>query len=172
MLTALVLGGAATVWDDAAAALDMFDPGMVLAVNDIAARWTGQVDYLVTLHPEKLPMWQAQRLRRGMNGPATVAHEPPADVVMDYRFPGMNASGSSGLFAVKVALEAGADRVVLAGVPMTPTPHFFDAGHWGERESFAGAWEIALPHIAGRVRSLSGWTRELLGAPTPDWLGG
>lgn len=150
----------------------MFEPDLTLAVNDVAACWAGQIDYLVTLHPEKLPRWQAERLRQGWNEPATVAHEPPADVLMDYRFPGMNASGSSGLFAVKVALEAGADRVVLAGVPMTATPHFFDAGHWGERESFAAAWEIALPSIRDRVRSMSGWTRALLGAPSPDWLGG
>jgi hypothetical protein len=27
-----------------------------------------------------------------------------------------------------------------------------------------------MPHIKDRVRSLSGWTRDLLGPPTPDWL--
>jgi len=27
------------------------------------------------------------------------------------------------------------------------------------------AWENAAPLLAGRVRSLSGWTKQLLGAP-------
>jgi hypothetical protein len=86
----------------------------------------------------------------------------------------MNASGSSGLFAVKVALEAGAERVVLAGVPLVASARHVErpVGPWHERDSFVDAWHIAEPHIAGRVKSMSGWTREFLGSVTEDWLAG
>jgi hypothetical protein len=94
--------------------------------------------------------------------------------VLDYRWPGMTLSGSSGLFAVKAALEVlGADRVVLAGVPMSTDQRHFNKGEpWAKGAPYLDAWRIALPFIRDRVRSLSGFTRDLLGAPTPDWLTG
>jgi len=83
----------------------------------------------------------------------------------------MNASGSSGLYAVKLALEAGADKVVLAGVPMSAeAAHFFSPEPWQEVGGFIDAWSIVHPRLQHTVRSMSGWTRERLGAPTPDWL--
>lgn len=184
MKTALVLGGAATVWDDAAAALDLGKPDIVVACNDISARWAGPVDYMVTLHPEKLLGWQDERRRRGYSEPAfVVSHEKPegfeagrayprVDFAVDYRWPGMEGSGSSGLFAVKVALTA-ADRVILAGVPMDPAAaHFFHPARWAEWESFTDAWHRAMPFIKDRVRSMGGWTADLLGRPTTEWLAG
>jgi hypothetical protein len=29
-----------------------------------------------------------------------------------------------------------------------------------------------MPHIKDKVRSMSGWTKELLGEPPPEWLNG
>lgn len=182
--TALILGGANTVWEDSAKALKLFTPDIVVAANDISARWSGPIDYQVTLHPEHLLRWQTERRLRGYSEPRTVvAHEKPTffeggkqypriDFAMSYLWPGMNASGSSGLFAAKVALTE-ADRVVLAGVPMTvESAHFYHTARWNERDSFIEAWKIAMPFIKDRVRSMSGWTQELLGEPTPAWLNG
>lgn len=173
-----MLGGAACVWNDAAAALDLFAPDLVVAANDIGARWVGLIDAWVTLHPEKMERWRAARERRGLP-PARehIGHfgrfeDPGIDRRIDHLWPG-TTSGSSGLFAAKVALELGADRVVLAGVPLTVDgAHFFDPRPWTDRAGFVRGWQTALPHIKDRVRSLSGWTRELLGAPTPAWLAG
>lgn len=171
-----MLGGAACVWTDSAAALDLFSPDIVVAVNDIGARWTGRLDYWCSLHPDKMPRWRKQRMERGLkHAECHVGHEwtDSIDKVTDYRWPGMTSSGSSGLFAVKVALEAGADRTVLAGVPMkAEQAHFFNGAAWAERDSFIAGWEAALPYIKDKVRSYSGWTRELLGEPTPAWLRG
>ncbi len=41
---------------------------------------------------------------------------------------------------------------------------------WGDAPHYREAWTDALPEIAGRARSMSGWTRDLLGAPTADWI--
>jgi hypothetical protein len=37
-------------------------------------------------------------------------------------------------------------------------------------ESYRKGWERKLPDIKDRVRSMSGWTKELLGKPTKGWL--
>lgn len=176
MTSALILGGAVGVWDDAGTALDLFKPDLIIAVNDIGTRWAGRLTHYATLHPEHMQRWRKERMGRGFSQAGEHIGHNMADGIdraADYRFPGMNASGSSGLFAVKIAIDEGCERVVLAGVPMqAKQAHFFNTAHWTDRDSFASAWEIALPHIKDKVRSMSGWTKELLGAPTPAWLRG
>lgn len=171
----LVLGGAKSVWRDASAATDLADPDLIVAVNDIGSVWPDRLDIWATLHPEKMADWREQRRSNGHTGAREhVAHErwSGVDRLTPYQWPGMNASGSSGLYAVKVALEAGASRVVLAGIPMSAGAHFNREGPWNDLGSFTEAWKIALPRLRDAVRSMSGWTRELLGAPTPEWLAG
>jgi len=170
MSLAVVLGGASGGLDELAS-LPRFDA--VFAVNDAAADYAGPLAAFVTLHHEHLPRWLGKRRAAGLPDPGEViAHveAPHVTRVVDYRWPGMNASGSSGLFAAKVALEAG-HRVVLCGVPMDPKrAHYFDPAPWTEVDQFRAAWEIALPRLRERVRSMSGWTAEILGKPAPDWL--
>lgn len=108
----------------------------------------------------------------------------------DYRFPGMNASASSGIFAAKVAIDDGFERIVLAGIPMTK-----EAGHflpktknvdgeirstiWNHLDNFASGnpkipkgFELALPFMRGKVKSMSGYTAQVLGTPDRAWLEG
>ena len=84
--------------------------------------------------------------------------------------------GTSGLYAVQIALEElGFDGVILAGVPIDA-----DAGTMAPEHSlmtdadrvnrYRPEWHLAFPSIGERTRSMSGWTRELLGEPTPEWL--
>jgi len=174
---ALILGGASCVWDDAAAAMELCEPDAVFAVNDIGTRWARPIRAWCSLHPERMQRWRAERGRRGF--PAAFEHighergHPGIDRVTSYLWPGMNASGSSGLFAVKVAMEAGYDRIILAGIPMQAEgAHFFNPASWGEVASFTEAWRIARPRLTGKVHSMSGWTKELLGYPSAEWLAG
>ena len=77
--------------------------------------------------------------------------------------------GTSGLFACFVGLLLGYTRIVLAGIPCDNTPHYFDPLPYGgklDRESPAALWLWARDHVFhGRVTSLSGRTRDWLGAP-------
>lgn len=157
--------------------MGLCEPDAVFAVNDIGTRWTGTLRAWVTLHPEHMAKWRAERAERGFpDASEHVGHEmgqPGIDRATSYLWPDMNASGSSGLFAVKVAMEAGFDRIILAGIPMQAEgAHFFNSASWGEVASFTEAWKIALPLIAPHVRSMSGWTKELLGYPSAEWLAG
>lgn len=184
MTSAVILGGAASVWDDHERAREIGRFDATIAVNDALAHYPGEVEIAATLHPEKLSDWLAARDAAGYSPPTIIAAHKgntqvgrrnacPVDYVTDYRWPGMSASGSSGLFAVKVAIEHGFERIVLCGVPMQADGrHFFDARPWSEVNSFTEAWKAALPRINGATRSMSGWTRQLLGAPTPEWLAG
>lgn len=183
--TALVVGGAACVWDDLTIALREYRPALVFVVNDIGTVYSDRIDFWVSLHPEKLLNWQTLRRQNGLNDdyltytyepcqPGLVpGGDPRVDKWLDYRYPGMTGSGSSGLLAVKAAQAEGCDRIVLAGVPLTTKErHFFSRDLWHERDQFAEAWKIAYPHLRDSVRSLSGWTKELLGSPTPTWFAG
>ena len=173
--TALVLGGASSVWDDAAEALHLFRPDAIAAVNDIGTRWAGRLDIWATLHPEHFVKWAPARAANGFTPARThIAHEDGwrVDSIEDYRWPGMNASGSSGLYAVKVLMDRGFDRIVLAGVPMQASgAHFFNTSVWNEVSAFTSAWLDQRFRLLGVVKSMSGWTRESLGAPDADWLG-
>jgi hypothetical protein len=62
---------------------------------------------------------------------------------------------------------------MLAGIPMTSEGgRYDDKKQWPEAIVQRRAWEAHKPELLGRVKSFSGWTRELLGEPTAEWLRG
>lgn len=179
MSTALILGGARCVWDDFKAAVEIGEFDGVVACNDVGAVWPGPLDAWVSLHPRKFGPWAKRRADLGLPlCERLIGHlesrndAAPVTERLEFRFPGQQAPGSSGLFAAKVALiDLGFDRAVLAGVPMTA-----DEGNiardrpWQDANIYWRGWREALPQIRDRLRSMSGWTAELLGRPDADWL--
>lgn len=184
MRTALVLGCANCLWDDYAAALKLFTPDTIYCVKLAGVHWRGGRFIWVGLHPEFMDDYEAQRAHNGLHKDYEIVAPLKGEVGMhgekgkitrrvSYRYPDMNASSSSGGYGAKVALDDGHDRVVLAGVPMTvETGHFARGKPWVGRGSFMIGFEKSIPYWAGRVRSMSGWSKEILGEPTPEWLGG
>lgn len=175
MTTALVLGGAACTQQDWEAALALGEFDFVVACNDVGAIWPHRLDAWVSLHPEKLGQWRDQRRANGH--PEAARYMTHGDYMpswaepTEFRFPGQGQSGSSGLFAVKVALmELGADRAVLAGIPLERSSHFFDRDRWEAAVGYREAWEALRPCYRARMRSMSGWTAQFLGTPTADWI--
>ena len=74
------------------------------------------------------------------------------------------------MLAVVVARYLGYDKKVLAGCPMLPEQaHYHNTKPWKDFIHYKHVWETN-EHIKADVRSMSGWTREHLGAPTTDWL--
>lgn len=154
-------------------AMGEFD--FVIACNDVGAIWPGHLSAWVSLHPEKMGQWRDQRRANGhpeaarymSHGDNLPSWMEPAE----FRFHGQDRSGSSGLFAVKVALmELGADRAVLAGIPLERSSHFFDRERWEAAVGYRAAWEALRPCYRARMRSMSGWTAQFLGTPTADWI--
>jgi len=178
MKTAIILGGAACVWEDMEAALALGTYDATIATNDTLAYHSGEVDYAVSLHPQKYAGWLDERQRKDFPRPKCVVTFPEyskggcvkIDLFVNYKWPGMAKSGSSGLFAVKVALDQGFKKIVLCGIPMTLQPHFFGAKDWKDSDKFWPAWETMQDKFKTETRSMSGRTMELLGCPTKEWL--
>lgn len=172
----LCIGGASCVWDDMDALRRIYGQPwdcLVVVANDIGTLYPYRVDHWVTCHSDKLVGWAEERRLNGFSdgyktwgtGKGTVGE----------RLEPYSRTGSGGL-AVRVALEKlEADRVVLVGIPLTKTPHFYGGEDWEGADSHWAAWQReydknrAMRHF---VRSMSGRTRDLFGQPTRGWLYG
>lgn len=168
--TALILGGADTLYSDVAAFGRGFDGTVVC--NDAGVHWPGKVDAWVSMHPEKFGEWTEGREVRGFPAAGMlVSHIQPrrgprVDLVTGWAWDETHGAGSSGLFAAKVALvDLGFDMAVLCGIPLTPTPHFFRSKAWKIAPDYQEVWRGLPEDFRARMRSMSGWTREFLGAP-------
>lgn len=175
---AFVLGGAVCVWDDLLAAQDLCSPDVVLAVNDMGVDYPDELDYLVSYHSNMIPRWVRLRKERGLPPPAALwtgkalsRHAPQSIKQHDSR------GGSSGLLATQIALDAAkATHVILIGVPMDSTMRHYHDNHkgqqWKDGKHYHGHWWHRKDSFNDRVRSMSGWTKKLLGEPTARWLKG
>jgi hypothetical protein len=141
---------------------------VVFAGNDMIEHFPDKIDHAITLHPDKLYLWQGARRNRGFEMPERVwAHRSFNNVTNWTR----DWQGSTGLFAAKVARENGHTHVVLCGVHMTvEAEHFVRKQRWNAAHGFRRGWTMHLHEIRPYVRSLGGWTREQLGPPTDEWL--
>ena len=180
---ALVVGTARSIWQDLER-IPSFQGVGIVAINDMILRFRGQVHHGVSLHAEEPQLWRALRSAYECDQArvethayrwARPGHEQPDNI---WNIEGAGA-GTSGLFAVMVALALGYERVVLAGVPLDGSGHFWDApraeptpfGSQFVRSEWIKAKEL---YFRGRVRSLSGWTAEILnneGTPE-EWING
>lgn len=168
-MTGLVVGGADNWTADILAACRLFQPDVVIAINDVGTILPC-VDHWATLHSDKFPRWEKARRELGATTDYTrwsCSEGHYVDRIVRNWF-----GGSSSLLAVDVALNGlDLDRVVLAGCPMDERPNAFRTERgWAHFNRFRAGWERAEREIAGRVRSMSGWTREKFGAPDADWL--
>lgn len=172
---ALVIGGAKCVWDDVALFRKLWTPDVHVCVNHIGMIWPHTLHCWVSYHADLLVMWIRERARNGFNDANELwtSYErrdarPPIKC-----WPVEGIGGSSGLLATYVAKGKGL-KVVLAGVPMSA-----DMGHWHDKQQnkpwaealkFQSHWTKRLPELKDDVRSMSGWTRDLLGEPDAAWL--
>ena len=178
---ALILGGGQCVWDDVRNLEAMIGgpwPGLVIAVNDVGCIWPRRLDHWCSLHAEKLPKWEQSRQRSGHPGKyETWGGRQKRHVDHTVQAWG---GGSSGLLAVTIAIDhLKCDVVVLCGVPMDKRPHFAESIEhqptriWNSAEGHWRTWkkDSVQRRMRDKVRSMSGRTRDMLGAPECEWLG-
>ena len=196
MKSALVIGCAANVWEDLKAARRLATYDAIYCVKQMGIHYREKFDVWVTLHPEAMDAYEHQRKVLGFPDGYQIVAPPAKELGMhgekgniarriSYLWPNSDgsSSASSGIYGAKIAVDDGFDRVVLAGVPMTP-----EGGHFmpetktvagqvrGKVWTGCGAFEIgfrnAVPHLMSKVKSMSGNTMKVLGAPTREWLNG
>lgn len=160
-----------TVWDDYARVRPW--KGEIMCVNDVGQHLHDRVRHWVTLHPEYMPGWMA--FRRGHlygSGDQPMTHSQKTKTGgIDCLWPMGQLGGTSGLYACFVGLMLGYTEIVLAGVPMSGSGHYFDPHWYGsdfQDRSNELVWKWARDNVfEGRVTSLSGLTKKWLGE-TPD----
>lgn len=174
-MIAICLGGAQNVWADYVAAKKIVggEPHFMVACNFAGIHYDGRLDVFATLHHEMFRPWRQQRAEKGFNTDyRPVIHEksrfvPDAEIVPHGWY------GSSGLYMAQVAFELlGASGAILCGVPMEAEGmHIHWPGEWQHKHTprYREGFEQAKAEGAN-IRSMSGWTRGLFGAPTPSWL--
>lgn len=162
-MLAVACGGARGWRDDLDRVTSIVTPDLYVATNE-----TGTVldplHHWVTLHPNKMSGWEGMRLKNGL--PKTYetwshGNRPPMDHAL-----GTWHDGSSGLLAVGAALKVGADMVVCCGIRLDEYPNAFrDEDRWRHHMRYRKGWQRHMAELEGKVYSMSGWTRELLGPP-------
>lgn len=172
--------------------------GITVAVNDAGWWWPRRLDYWCSLHSEHFEAptrehpdrkgWRKRRAGLGYpDGYKTVAaagHEArggAVDLVLGRAMRDGLSEGSSGLLGIQWGLTM-QPKVVSCGIPMDRRPHhrgttaeglFKTANEEADHKklaTFRRLWEQEAVRLQGRVKSMSGWTRELFGAPTLEWL--
>lgn len=131
----------------------------VCAVNRAALRYPGNIKFLASYHPEALGMenWPRQRKENGFNDDYSIILHMRNVRVSRMGYPvvtysGPSTTGSSTLFAVMFGLVVERyDAVLVAGAPLE-----------GEYSTFQDGWIQAKHALAGRVKSMSGWTKTFL----------
>lgn len=175
MSITLVLGSADCLHDDMEASLALIGdrPYRVVACNQSVYEWSGRLDHFATMHPEEMAPWLEERARQGYPmGFETWTRPYPfgmkgREALCDHAIDGWK--GSSGLLALGVAIETGGTHNLLCGIPMDTRAHF-NTGAWNAAETYRERWVELQDTLRRTTRSWSGWTRELLGFPTPEWL--
>lgn len=169
----LVLGGGRSVWRDIDAVGQIEDVWDVMCVNDIMAYYQGVVLHGVTLHVEYMPGWMTFRRGHAFGyGRHVFTHsDRQAGGFPECTWKLDNLGGTSSMYGIFIGLVMGYEKILLAGIPMDGSGHFFDppgdktAGMF-DNSSQKNVWWWARDNIfKGRVKSMSGNTREWLGGP-------
>jgi hypothetical protein len=69
-------------------------------------------------------------------------------------------SGSSAMLGVRAGIELGYKKIIICGCPLNEKSY----------QKFQRGWTANLDAIKEYTRSMSGWTKELLGVPSESWL--
>jgi len=165
----IITGAALCVLDDLTVlAMDETRADFMAIGLDAVNKYPWPIKYMATYHPVEIPEIKARRESIGGNTDyIVISHEQKPGVDIIEPLLGGECSGSSALMGAQAAVKLGYRRIVLCGCPMTGKSVKND-----NYETFRAGWEQKKKFLNGRVRSMSGWTKELLGAPTEEWLNG
>ena len=169
----LIAGSGRCVWNDAREYFEGQFPGDVMCVNDIGMHWPMPFQHWYSNDWRMLPKWvEARRPRYVMEyDESFVTHSCNEGATIHWPWPG---HGSSSLNAVYTGLALGYEPITLCGVPLDDSGHYFDPPYETSphaktnfhREGTLKPWRQFAPYVKGKVFSMSGNSREILGAPS------
>jgi len=170
----LIMGSAPCLWDDVLAYEVQAGEHDKMVVNLVGVIYEGVFQHWASCHMD-VPVFhrdnirQSSDMRQGNDIRASVyMHGRGGLVKPDIYSWGISSRGSSGMFAVEVAVALGYDEITLAGIPLDDSGHFYSPRNkWDNfhTPSLHKIWETRKPFWHGKVKSMSGWSRSLLGGP-------
>jgi len=186
----IILGTAPSMWTDLLQFRAQFDSDRewdLIAVNGAGFLYEEPIDLWVSVHGNHLVKWVRKRHDLGYDMDFAAygnfgRYENIPDGITAWNKP--HGNGSSGLFAVLVALELGYERLVLCGVPLEgqrrygygnpndksePDENGLVTGDTDYKHYRTG-WYKRRGALEEHVRSMGGWTAEYLGEPTDEWV--
>jgi hypothetical protein len=190
----LAVGSAPCFAEDLAAARDLYPLSETMTING-ACQLVEQAEHLLAGHTDKAEFFAAARRRTfphadpvRVHANWTDRHRPPPKAqypsVTDWWPPEVSSGATSAGKAARIGLLLGFDRIVLCGCPMDGSgyapgesdgiPQLAAVQRVGDsrkqkattiRRYYATMEALAKTTFKGRVFSMSGKTREWLGAP-------
>lgn len=172
----VICAGAKCIWDDLALLNVRAETSdtHILAVNDVVMHLPMRVRHLYSNDHRKIPHWLGARRDQYTRayGPIEYVHSNRVGARYNWPWPG---HGTSLLGAVYTGLAMGYAPIVICGGPLDNSPNYFSPD-WELRnftrevgtkpDGTMQYWaQAAAKCFRGRVKSMSGRTRELLGAP-------
>lgn len=160
----------------------MMSDSTVLVVNEAGSVVRG--NHLVTQHPEKASWFRQRSLDPAITIHTAKSRERANQSDIDVFWPDCMTLATSGGSAIAIALEMGFRGILLCGIPMNGGDGYFQGSAMQQDEPRFGMespdseyildyrrklveFTRRQPEALRIVRSMSGFTRELFGAP--DW---
>lgn len=160
----IIIGTGRCIWGDFSKAKELVDSYDVMLVNHIIYTFPENAKHFCTLHPD----WY--RSYRGHWQGREVPHQHFAKSYPEIR------AACSGLFATWVGITLGYDRIMLVGMPMDDSGHYYDPpdhkGCYAHYLPMMAEWQQDAPLWHDKVKSFAGKTKQWLGEPTEEWLYG
>jgi hypothetical protein len=173
----IIVGTAKNVWQEFLQAKAIFGQHDTMCINfsllgfdDLRLKGMEAVHHWSTLHPEIF----ALRVTR----PPLITHSRTQKDLVDMAWPEISDAGTSSLFSLQVGMKLGYKKIIVVGIPLNREPRFTDfpgAEMVYDDTAIHMSWSMFLnesPESAKIVRSTSGKTMELYGAPTQEWANG
>jgi len=172
----IVLGSAWCVDSDLKKALGLRPGAFLIGVNRTVGHY--KCGMMVAIDRKKAQAWKQSHLDRfgpvelhgGREGAYGAIEAYPW---YDHFWPELQeGGGTSCLLAARIALEVGFNEVILCGAPLSCGPYLDGEDDWSRRNdiqlrAYRNPWRKLMHKglLYGKVYSMSGWTRDLLGEP-------
>jgi len=184
----IIIGSAPCCADDIVAFSSMYQGALPLysyGDNPVACDWmligldsvekiSWPAQYFATYHtPDIGPAFDRRRAYGGnVDFKKIIAHQQCIEQstgreLVDLIIPCEPPSGSSALLGVLAGIKLGYQKIIVCGCPLIGRN---DKQY--DYANFRAGWTAKEKQIKEVTRSMSGWTRDLLGAPTAEWIVG
>lgn len=160
--TVVIAGSGRTLWSDLEAIGRDFD---TMAVNDAIMHFPYRLAHAYSNAAERLPLWVGARREDLQARDNVIEQHHCRDFWRGGNFWPWPGHGTSGLNAVYTAMGLGYERIIVVGMPLDNTGHYFDPPWRGNPDYKAERryWLGVKEYLTGTVFGISGWIAETFG---------